>query len=169
MGRALSGYQITPARTQDLALVRGWRAQPHVRRWWGDPGAEPEAEKLRDARIGMFIVALAGRPFAFIQDYDVHGWAPHHFDFLPPGSRGIDLFIGEPDLLGQGHGPRFLRQFVDALFARGAPAAGIDPHPENPVAIRAFEKAGFIKAGGPAETTWGPAILMTRRAAQDSS
>lgn len=148
----------------DLPLAAHWRARPHVRRWWGDPSLEPEAEKLADPRLALWIVALAGRPIALIQDYAVHAWPDHHFAFLPPGSRGLDLFIGEPDLLGQGHGARLLRQHVDRMFAEGLPAAGIDPHPDNAAAIRAFEEAGFEQVSGPLDTAWGRAILMARRA-----
>jgi aminoglycoside 6'-N-acetyltransferase len=152
----------------DLPLAAAWRARPHVRRWWGDPSLEPEAEKLADPRIALWIVALPDRPFALIQDYAVHDWPDHHFAFLPPGSRGLDLFIGEPDLLGQGHGQRLLRQHVDAMFAHGAPAAGIDPHPDTAAAIRAFAKAGFEPVGGPLDTAWGRSVLMARRAPETS-
>ncbi len=142
--------------------MAGWRAQPHVRRWWGEPTVEPESEKIDDPHIALWIVELAGRPFALIQDYEIQDWPPHHFDHLPPGSRGHDLFIGEPDLLGLGHGPRFLRQHIDRMFADGVPAAGIDPHPDNRPAIRAFERAGFTITGGPIETLWGRAMLLER-------
>ena len=81
----------------------------------------------------------------------------------PPGSRGMDLYIGEPDRLGAGHGSALVRQHVEALFARGAPAVGIDPHPDNAGARRAFEKAGFRFVRGPTETPWGLAVLMERR------
>jgi aminoglycoside 6'-N-acetyltransferase len=62
----------------------------HVVEWWGDPGVEREIEKLADSRIAMWVVEHNGRPFAFAQDYDVHGWDSHPFSHLPPGSRGID-------------------------------------------------------------------------------
>lgn len=52
-------------------MLGGWLSQPHVARWYDD--AEPEAEELRDPRISMWIATFAGRPFAFGQDYDVHG------------------------------------------------------------------------------------------------
>jgi aminoglycoside 6'-N-acetyltransferase len=157
-------YEIRQAVAADLDRLTGWRAQPHVSRWWGDPSIEPEAEKLGDARVAMWIVTLSERPFAFIQDYAVSDWSPHHFDHLPRGSRGMDLYIGEADMLGAGHGPAFVRQHVDALFARGVPAIGIDPHPDNAAAIGAFEKAGFAIAGAPLDTRWGRAVLMARYA-----
>ena len=87
----------------------------------------------------------------------------HHFSFLPPGSRGIDQFIGEPDMIGRGHGSAFVREHVDRLFAGGVPAVGVDPDPENARAIRAYEKAGFVR-GPVQDTEWGLSLLMTRYA-----
>ncbi len=147
----------------DLAVLARWRAAPHVREWWGEPSVEDEREKLADPRIAMWIVELAGRPFAFAQDYDVHGWDPHPFSYLPAGSRGIDQYIGVLDMLDRGHGPAFVREHVEGLFAAGAPAVGTDPHPDNARAIRAYEKAGFVLASGPVDTPWGRAVLMETR------
>lgn len=160
----MADYAIRRIGEADLPRVAGWRAQPHVIRWWGEPSVEPEIEKLADPRIAMWLIAHDGRPFAFLQDYDVHGWDPHPFSYLPKGARGMDLYIGEADMLGQGHGSRFLRQHVDTLFHQGAPAAGLDPHPDNAPAQRAFEKAGFARVSGPVDTPWGRAVLMDRRA-----
>jgi len=160
-----AAYLIRPVVDADLALVAGWRARPHVTEWWGEPDVEPEADKLADPNIDLWLVAHAGRPFAFIQDYRVHAWDPHPFRYLPDGARGLDLFVGEPDMLDQGHGQAFLRQHVEVLFARGVPAVGADPHPENLRARRAYEKAGFILASGPLDTPWGRAVLMDRYAA----
>lgn len=158
-------YTIRRVVADDLPLLTQWRTRPHVMRWWGDPGMEPEAEKLAEPRVRMWIAELDGRPFAFIQDYRVDDWPPHHFGFLPAGARGIDLYIGEPDLIGQGHGTALLRQFGDAqLGGREASALGIDPHPDNAPAIRAFAKAGFSVVGEPVDTRWGRAVLMTRLA-----
>lgn len=76
----------------------------------------------------------------------------------------MDVYIGELDLIGIGHGSSVVRQHVDHLMSCGAPAVGIDPHPENHAARRAFEKAGFKVVGGPVETRWNRAILMERLA-----
>ena len=159
---AQNTYLIRRVTRPDLPLIAGWRTQQHIVRWWGAPSLEQESVKLADPRIAMWLAEVSGRPFAFMQDYDVHGWSPHHFDHLPAASRGMDLYIGEPDLLGMGHGSRLLRRHVDNLFRGGVPAVGIDPHPENAAARRAFEKAGFKVASGPVDTQWGRAILMER-------
>lgn len=156
-------YHFRPVTEADLPLLARWRAEPHVVEWWGAPEIEPEIEKLTEPRIAIWIVEYAGRPFAFAQDYDVHGWQPHHFSYLPPGSRGIDQYIGEADMLGRGHGSAFIRLHVQHLFAQGAPAVGTDPHPKNLRSLRACEKAGFRKVSDPVQTRWGTAILMECR------
>lgn len=159
-----SPYRFRPVGTGDLPLLARWRAQPHVARWWG---AADEPEDLAEPGVAKWIVELGGRPFAYAQDYDPHAWAGHHFAHLPPGSRGIDQFIGEADLLGQGHGSASVRSHVGRLFAAGAPAVGTDPHPDNVRARRAYEKAGFRMAGGPLTTPWGEVVLMERWRQED--
>ena len=134
----------------------------HVVEWWGPPEVEPEAVKLGDGRIDMWVIELAGRPFAFAQDYDPHAWTPHPFSHLPDGARGIDQYIGEPQMLGRGHGSAFVLEHCNRLFSAGAPTIGTDPHPDNVRAIRAYEKAGFVATSQPVETRWGRAILMER-------
>src|SRR4051794_28978283 len=113
-------YLIRAATEGDLPLLVRWRSSSHVARWWGDATVEPETDKLRDDRIAMWVAEFGRRPFAFIQDYAVSDWLPHHFDYLPPGSRGMDVYVGEHELLGQGHGSSLVRQHVDHLLARGA-------------------------------------------------
>jgi aminoglycoside 6'-N-acetyltransferase len=153
-------YRFRAVGPADLPLLQRWRAMPHVIQWWGPPDVEPEGEKLAEPDVAMWIVEHAGRPFAYAQDYDPHAWAPHPFSHLPPGARGIDQYIGEPDMLDLGHGSAFVHAHVERLFAGGAPAVGTDPHPDNARAIRAYEKAGFSIASGPLETRWGRAVLM---------
>ena len=157
-------YRFRPATLADLPMLRRWRESPEVLPWWG-AWQYPEAElaaHLPDPAIALWIVEHDSRPFAFAQDYACHSWDPHPFSYLPPGSRGVDLYIGEPDMLGRGHGSALLRQACDRLFAAGVPAIGTDPHPDNLRAIRAYEKAGFAVAGGPLDTPWGRALLMER-------
>lgn len=164
----MSPYTFRPMTTDDLALVRRWLTTPEVDRWWGDPDADARdddggafEEVLGDAAVAPWIVAHDGRPFAYIQDYDPHAWADHHFAPLPRGARGIDQFIGEPDMIGRGHGSAFVRAHVDNLLAQGAPAVRTDPHPSNARAIRAYAKAGFVR-DIEQDTEWGRALLMVR-------
>jgi aminoglycoside 6'-N-acetyltransferase len=131
-------------------------------RWWGDPEEQAALlrEDLDEPHMVMRIVSYEGRPFAYVQDYDVHVWPQPHFNHLPAGSRAIDAFIGEPSMISQGHGAAFLRLLAERLTAEGAPVVAIDPDVENLRARRAYEKAGF-RGKDLVETEAGPVILMT--------
>jgi aminoglycoside 6'-N-acetyltransferase len=117
-------YTFRSVAESDLLLLRGWRVQPHVIRWWGPPEVEDAAETLADGRVAMWIVEHDGRPLAYAQDYSPHDWDNHPFAYLPPGARGIDQYVGPADMLRQGHGSAFVRAHVEQLFAAGAPAVG---------------------------------------------
>ncbi|NKB16629.1 MAG: acetyltransferase [Sphingomonadales bacterium] len=151
-----------PATLADFDLLRLWQEGPHVSRWWGreDPFDE---EDLADPRVSRWIVSLEQRSFAYMQDYAVHGWGEHHFAFLPEGSRGIDQYIGETEMIGKGHGTAFIRQRMAEMFSRGVPVVATDPHPENLRAIAVYQKAGFQIAGTVQQTKWGLVLPMVAR------
>ncbi len=170
MSAGSGGYGFRPMTPADLPLARRWLETPEVRRWWGDPDEQIAllAEDLGNPDMVMWIVSHDRRPFAYIQDYDPRAWALHHLGGLLPGSRGIDQFIGEPDMLNRGHGGVFIRTHTDHLFAAGAPMVGTDPDPSNARAIRAYEKAGFDVIGEVSDTEGSPVLLMLRHAPQGS-
>jgi len=156
-------YAFQPMTADDMPMVQRWLAQPHVAEWWHDPETlEFVGSDLDHPDLAQFIVCRDGRPFAYLQCYQIGDW---HVGFgpQPEGTRGLDQFIGEADMLGRGHGSAFIRAFIDHLFARGVPRMVIDLSPDNPRAIRAYEKAGFEKAGM-VDTPDGPALLMVRNA-----
>lgn len=140
-----SPYAFRPVLRTDLPRLQRWLRTPEVARWWGDPAAQAallEAD-LSEPRMVMRIVSFAGRPFAYAQDYAVHDFPQPHFDALPAGSRAIDAFVGEPDMIGRGHGAAFLRLLAERLTAEGAPVVAIDPGVDNARARHAYAKAGF--------------------------
>ncbi|EAU40688.1 putative aminoglycoside N(6')-acetyltransferase [Fulvimarina pelagi HTCC2506] len=155
----LRRYTFEEVGAADLPRLRDWVARPHVAEWWDDD--EPfRDEDLADPRVDLRLVSFDGRPFAFMQDYDVRGWVGHYFGHLPPGSRGIDQFIAEPDMVGIGHGPAFISLRIKELFDGGAPAVATDPHPDNKRAVAAYEKVGFRATGEPMTTQWGLILPM---------
>ena len=143
----MTRYTFRPATRADLPMLREWLATSEVRRWWGDP-AEQYAlleEDLGNPLMVMRIVAYDGRPFAYVQDYDVHTWPQPHFSDLPQGARGIDAFIGVCEMIGQRHGEAFLRKRAMQLVSAGASIVAIDPEVANLRARRAYAKAGFVE------------------------
>lgn len=150
----LPQYSFRSAGLEDLSVLRNWQSLPHVRKWWGDNDPFDE-NGVHDARVARWIVELNGKPFANMQDYCVHGWENHHFGHLPLGARGVEQYIGNPTMIGRGHGSAFLQQRLDELFDAGVPVVAVDPHPTNTRAIAAYQKVGFEIVGGERTTPWG--------------
>jgi aminoglycoside 6'-N-acetyltransferase len=155
-------YAFRAMSAADLPLVRRWLETPEVVRWWGEPNEQYAlvSGDLDHPDMDQFIVSIDRLPFAYIQCYALSTWN-QGFGPQPGGTRGIDQFIGEPDLIGRGHGSHFIRQFSDRLLRSGRPRVVTDPDPENGRAIRAYEKAGFTRDRVVA-TPDGPALLMIR-------
>jgi aminoglycoside 6'-N-acetyltransferase len=160
-----SQYQFRPMSAADLPMVRHWLETPHVAQWWHDPDEQFAlvSEDLDHPAMDQFIVMADDRPFAYLQCYDPTAWSDNGLGTHPLGTRGMDQFIGEPDMVDRGHGSALIRSFVDALLKKGTPRVVTDPDPENIRAIRAYEKAGFQKARL-VNTPDGRALLMVRNA-----
>lgn len=75
-------FTFRSATAADLELLLDWQSRPHVREWW-DSTEPNEAKDFDDTRVARWIVGLSGQPFAYMQDYTVHGWDDHHFYDLP--------------------------------------------------------------------------------------
>lgn len=163
MTPVMAPYQFLPMSVADLPVVRRWLEAPHVVEWWGDTREQFAlvSGDLDEPAMNQFIVVTDGRPFAYLQCYDPSAWPEGGLGLQPDGARGIDQFIGEADMIGQGHGSAFIRRFVDSLLAHGAPRVLTDPDPENTRAVRAYEKAGFYK-DHLIDTPDGRALLMVR-------
>jgi aminoglycoside 6'-N-acetyltransferase len=155
-------YAFHPISIRDLSLVRQWLETPEVVRWWGRPDQQYAlvSGDLDHPDIDQFIVALGGHPFGYIQCYALSSWN-QGFGSHPPKTRGIDQFIGEPDMIGRGHGSSFIRQFTETLLTSGIPRIVTDPDPDNGRAVRAYAKAGF-QSERLVDTPDGPALLMVR-------
>ena len=98
-------YVFRPMTSDDLPLIRRWLAEPHVAQWWGDPAEQFDlvSGDLAEPAMDQFIVSIDGSEFAYLQCYDLTAWN-QGFGEHPPGTRGIDLFIGEPAMIERGHG-----------------------------------------------------------------
>lgn len=141
-----------PLAEADFPLMHRWLHQPHVSRWWGEPPTlERVAEHysprvLGEEKVESYLALGDGSPIGYLQLYFLDDYPQHREAAgLETGVAGVDMFIGEPDLLYRGLGPWMLGQFLDeVVFTRSeVQACIIDPAPDNAAAIRAYEKAGF--------------------------
>ena len=140
-----SNYRFDPATPNHIPMLLDWMKAPDVQQWWGAPDDHVRVlqEDVANPALDMRIVTLNDTPFALVQDYDVHHWDKPLYAEHPKGSRAIAAFIGVPDMLGKGHGRRFLSERVEAIIKAGAPLVAIDPAAKNTRAIRAYRAAGF--------------------------
>ena len=160
----MAQYVFRAMTADDLPMIRRWLAAPHVREWWRDPAEQYKlvSGDLDEPAMDQYIVSSEGRDFGYLQCYDLTAWNSG-FGEQPKGTRGIDLFIGASDMIEQGHGSALIRAFVDERLKAGTPRMVTDPDPKNRRALRAYENAGFARAG-PVDTPDGPSLLMVRDA-----
>ena len=164
-----------PLSDSDAGLLLIWMASPHVQPWWHQDGSTPEDEVeealgfIGSDEVAAFIIELNKRPIGYIQHYDpTYAYDGFYFAGQPAGSQGVDMFIGDVSLTGQGLGSQILRQFCDGLLAKGAPKLLIDPDAGNAQAIKAYQNAGFTIYEEHDSPRWGRVTLMSRTPTYDA-
>ena len=138
--------EFRPLAEDDLPLVEEWLRRDHVARWWRDDIAESLAE-YRAALEGReptdhFMIVVDGCAIGMIQTYLVSDY-PEWEEVVQVGEgvAGVDILIGEEDLIGRGLGPQILAEFARDVIT--APAVVATVEEPNRRSWRAFEKAGF--------------------------
>jgi aminoglycoside 6'-N-acetyltransferase len=144
--RALCLREATP---EDCALLRYWDTLPHVIA--SDPNDDWEWEtelcKFPPWREQL-MAEVDGRPIGFMQIIDPALEDSHYWGDIPAGMRAMDLWIGEPDFLGQGHGSTMMMLGIDRCFAvASVTAIVIDPLASNVRAHRFYQRLGFVPIG----------------------
>jgi RimJ/RimL family protein N-acetyltransferase len=148
------GIAFRPLRRDDLPLLQRWLALPHIDAWWHQPLDRDGLEATYGPRIDgtepthVFVIEYRGRTIGWIQWYR---WAdyPDHAARLGAelDTAGIDLAIGELDLIGRGLGALAIGAFLERVVFVDPAITGCvcDPETRNRRSIRAFEKAGFTR------------------------
>lgn len=126
-----------------LDQLRTWLIRPHVIRWWGDPPVV--LKELAESQAARALIVVDSQPVGFLcwQRPTAEEMEQAGLGDLPTGLIDIDIFIGEPDLLGLGLGPRALALLVEKLHAEHCPLVGLGTSVDNQRALRAYEKVGF--------------------------
>ncbi len=105
-----------------------------------------ETELPRDPNWREQLIAeIDGRPIGFLQIIDPAPEESHYWGSIGPGFRAIDIWIGESEFLGKGHGTEMMRQALARCFADASVhSVLIDPLTTNTRAIRFYRKLGFV-------------------------
>jgi len=151
-------YVFRPVADDDVDLLVGWLNDPRVGEWWEGVTVTYDEDYVRrelfsDEWVTRAIVELDGEPIGWQQWYALDGPEEHEWRAaygIPMGSGvyGIDQTIGESRLHGRGLGSAQVRAVSDWLLGPDGPGAAFvvtDPIVENERAVRAYEKAGFVK------------------------
>lgn len=139
----------------DLQQIFLWLIRAHVSKWYApSPSSFAEIVAKYGPRtqegnaVEAFIVTLDGADVGYIQTYAIDVF-PDYGERLgcEKGAAGVDLFIGEEQLLNRGLGSQVVRRFVDEVVfgANDARACLAGADEGNAASIRAFEKAGFTR------------------------
>lgn len=126
--------RLRPLRGADGPPLRAMRRTTEVHRFWGPledgfPYEEP---------VARYAIEAGGRLAGLIQ------WDEER---EPAYRRAwIDVFA-DPSRLGEGVGRRAVDLLSRHLLETGIPVVTIEPNAANHVAIRAYERAGFRRAG----------------------
>ena len=143
----------------DYDLVVRWRNEPHVAEWWStddDPTPMTLARVIEthgsyddEPWVTDCIITVGGRPAGFVQFYP---WSQEADEARElgisdaDGSYGLDIYIGEPDMIDRGVGSRTVALLARHLFEeRDATSVALVTPVGNDRAHRAYEKAGFRK------------------------
>ena len=143
---------------EDYGLLVRWRAEPHVHEWWDPDDPAPTFTEVLEHygprvrgedKTTACIVEVDGRAAGYLQFYR---WLPYLEEEPAIDVRadtdtfGIDIHIGEPDLIDQGFGSRAVDLVCRHLEADlGASWIALTTEVTNHRAQRAYEKVGFVK------------------------
>lgn len=145
---------IRPLAQEDAPLLLRWLQDPENLRWWEGESAVFTPTRIQEdfyteePFLRRCMVEYEGRVIGYVQVQKLDEALCAEYQYPHPEliCFGIDQFIGEPSFRNRGIGRRFLRLLLDHLERdEGAQAVVLDPHADNPRAIRCYEACGFQK------------------------
>ena len=150
---------FVPFSVEDVPKLETWLQTRHVKRWWKPHWTAPILEANASNTpvpgwIRPWRIDLDGRAVGYAHDYDVmhDGDVWLAVDGVGPGTRGIDILIGE-DVVNKKHGRDMIRALTTKLFQDSEldPACDrvvADPHPDQWGAIIAFRRPATASVVG---------------------
>ncbi len=140
--------KLRHATIEDVDILEHWDTQPHVIEAggaWDDFDWATELGRKVPWRE-LLIAELDGRPIGVLQIIDPTDEEDHYWGDIAPGHRAIDIWIGEADRLGRGHGTAMMQSAVERCFDDASVhSIVIDPLASNTRAIRFYERLGFAR------------------------
>lgn len=143
---------LEPLRREHFPLVVRWLNASHVQEWWRDGEATQESVEHKyaprlaeDSATRVFVINIDGVPAGLIQCYRHADYPEWDTDVGVENAAGADYLIGEPILVGRGHGSAAIDAVVGIAFEIYPDVKSVVavPQADNRASCRALEKAGF--------------------------
>lgn len=144
-GRTTPSVDLRPATLADLALLRHWDSQPHVRAGVPVEEWDWETELAETVDWRQSYIAQANRtPVGFVQVMDPAGDDTRYWGEVTENVRAVDIWIGEVAYLNRGYGTAIMQRVLRDCFADSSVAAVLlDPLADNIRAHRFYERLRF--------------------------
>lgn len=148
------GIRIRPLEDSDAPLLLKWLTDPENLEWWEGKSAVFTPERIQEdfyaeePFLRRCIIEYQETVIGYLQVEKLDEALCGEYEYPHPEwtAFGIDQFIGEPEYRNRGIGRAFIKLLLDHLTSQeGADAVVLDPHADNPRAIRCYEACGFRK------------------------
>lgn len=141
---------IRRALASDAAQLCRWDEKPHVKAATSVSGEHAfdvvweEELAARSDGSEFFIAEVNTKPIGAMQIIDPACEQTHYWGAVATNLRAIDIWIGEEDYLGKGHGSKMMRFAIEHCFANSSVSAIlIDPLAKNTDSHRFYKRLGF--------------------------
>jgi aminoglycoside 6'-N-acetyltransferase len=139
----------------DLDRIEAWDKKEHMQASIGDYefndwNWKQELPRNPSWRFQLIAEVGDGVPIGFVQIIDALEEETHYWGLdCEPNLRAIDIWIGEEDYLGKGHGTQMMETALrDYCFSEATvEAATIDLMADNTDAHRFYQRLGFQPTG----------------------
>lgn len=145
--------KIRTLRDNDFPILYKWLTDERVLEFYEGRDKKYTLETIREHftepwedEVIRVIIEYQGIPIGYGQVYKMYDelYEDYHYPKSEEIVYGMDQFIGETDYWSKGIGTRYIKLIFEFLKRnRKADAVILDPHKNNPRAIRSYQKAGF--------------------------
>jgi aminoglycoside 6'-N-acetyltransferase len=144
-------------------MLADWLRHPHARQWWGDPAENLHQAIVPEPGLNQGLILVGDSPVGYLrwQQLSRTTLAAIKLPDPPEIVIDVDVLIGDPAWRGRSIAASALHVLSRRLLAD--PSVGLlvlCTSVENHAAIRACEKAGFVRSVQYEDREWGPCWVM---------
>lgn len=141
----INQLHLRQALLADAEMLYRWQQQDYLREVLGDDDWHWREELAKHPTWREQLIAeLDGQPIGYIEIIDPALEESHYWGDCGANLRALDIWIGVPELVGQGWGGKMMQLALRRCFsAPEVKGVLLDPLATNTKAHRFYEKLGF--------------------------